>query len=130
MNPQTILTSERHRRQIEQQEDPAGIIGSSAVVNAYYQHCLDVLMKADSQHHYQSDGRSSPSPPAMDHSRHHAGGLPQPPLPPPPSWVTAMAASSIPWPFISQVCLESVIESEVHKRNETQNDKQKAQLPK
>lgn len=121
MNPQPTLHSpssnRRHRRrplndsqieteQPQPQQDPAGIASSAVAVAAaaYYQHCWDVLMKADSlhnHHHHPSDGRSPP-PSAMDHGRHHR--LPQPPPPPPPSWMTAMAASTIPWPFIPQVC--------------------------
>lgn len=90
----------------ESPDYPARITPSAvaAAAAAHYQHCVDVLMKADSlhhHHHHPSDGRSPPPPSAMDHSRHHR--LPQPPPPPPPSWMTAMAASTIPWPFIPQV---------------------------
>ena len=121
MNSQSLtpsLTADRRRRRpqsiaiapIETQQQDTADSSAVAAATAYYQHCWDVLMKADSLHHHHhhrhhpSDGRSPPperSPLAMDHRHHHR--LPHPPPPPPPSWMTAMAASTIPWPFIPQV---------------------------
>ena len=102
------VDTQKQEQEQQQQQDPAGIASSAvAAAAAYYQHCWDVLMKADSlphhhlHHHHPSDGRSPPPPTAMDHRHHHR--LPNPPPLPPPSWMTAMAASTIPWPFIPQV---------------------------